>query len=267
MRIGFVGGGNMAAALIGGLQRGGADHSLRVIERDAPRREHLRATFGVEVAEAPGPELGACDVVVLAVKPGDLAQVCRGLRGNAGRTLLLSIAAGIPTDLISAWSGNESVVRAMPNTPALIGQGVSGLFARPGVSARQRADAEAILSAVGQALWFDQEALLDAVTAISGSGPAYVFYFLEALEAAGVRMGLDAAQARRLAEHTFSGAAALAAQSPEELAVLRQRVTSKGGTTAAALAHLDAKGVGAALTEAALAACERAREMARDAGG
>ena len=179
---------------------------------------------------------------------------------------MLSIAAGIPSSAIARWCGTDAVVRAMPNTPALIGRGMTGLVARAGASPGQRAAALLTLQAIGDAVWLEDEAMLDAVTAISGSGPAYVFYFIEALQAAARQMGMDAAQARHFTVQTFVGAAQLAAQSPEDVALLRERVTSKGGTTAAALAHLQAQAVGPAITAAAFAALERSREMARTYG-
>jgi pyrroline-5-carboxylate reductase len=267
MKIVFIGGGNMAAAIIGGLRnQTGAPDEILVVERDAPRRARLEQDYAVGTQPAAGPAMAGAAIVVLAVKPADVAEVCRAAAPVLGGSLVLSIAAGIPSAAIAAWSGCETVVRAMPNTPALIGQGITGLFARTGVAPAQRAAAAALLQAVGRIVWLDDEAMLDAVTAISGSGPAYVFYFIEALQETAIKMGMDAAQARGFAVQTFVGAAQLAAQSPETLAVLRERVTSKGGTTAAALARLQADGVGAAIGAAAFAALERSREMGRAYG-
>jgi len=192
--------------------------------------------------------------------------VCAGLAPYLGRQLVLSIAAGIRAGDLARWLGTPIIVRAMPNTPALIGEGVSGLAALPAVSAVQRELAEKILRAAGSVVWMDREEDLDAVTAVSGSGPAYVFYFIEALIAAAQAEGLSAAQARALAIGTFAGAAQLAARSEDPVDVLRERVTSKGGTTAAALARLDAGKVQAAIATAVRAARLRAVELGDEFG-
>jgi pyrroline-5-carboxylate reductase len=265
-RVAFVGGGNLAGALIGGLQRDAALGALHVIEIDAARRAQLERDFGATTAEAPGPALAGFDVVVLSVKPQQMAEVCRALQPLLGDALLLSVAAGIRAVDIARWCGTRRVVRAMPNTPALIGAGIAGLAALPDVDAAGRALAERILRAAGQVLWFDDETALDPVTAISGSGPAYVFRFIEALDQAGRELGFSEAQARTLALATFTGASQLAAQSGEPPALLRERVTSKGGTTAAALARLEADKVGDRIVAAAKAACARAREMGDEFG-
>jgi pyrroline-5-carboxylate reductase len=190
-----------------------------------------------------------------------MPEVCHSIRPHLDQPLVLSIAAGIRARDIARWLGTDQVVRAMPNTPALIGQGASGMAALPQVSAEQRAAAARILGAVGDVVWFDDEALLDPVTALSGSGPAYAFYFIEAMIEAGSEMGLSAEQARRLAVRTFAGAAQLAAQSDEPVRTLRERVTSRGGTTAAALAHMDATGLKQQIIAAIHAANRRAREL------
>jgi pyrroline-5-carboxylate reductase len=272
MKLAIVGGGNMAAAMIGGLREHGADDvQILVVERERERRELLERDPEVRTQAAIDPELGQADIIVLAVKPADLREVCAGLLKEApparSGALLLSIAAGMPTDSIARWCGTEAVVRAMPNTPALIGQGITGLFARPGVSAAQRAAATRILAVLGDAFWMAEEAQLDVVTAISGSGPAYAFYYMEALQEAAVRMGLEAGQARHFAIQTFVGAAQLAIQSAEPLSALRERVTSKGGTTAAALASMERDKVADGIIAGANAALERSREMAREFGG
>jgi len=267
MKLGFIGGGNMAAALIGGLRRRGtAGADILVVEPDAPRRALLEAEHGVSAQPAIDQTLAQAELIVLAVKPAQMEAVCRALRAWHSPALLVSIAAGIPSEAVARWCASQAVVRAMPNTPALIGQGITGLFARPGVSAGQRASAAAALAVIGDVVWLDDEAMLDAVTAISGSGPAYVFFFIEALQAAARQMGMDAAQARHFAVQTFVGAAQLAAQSGEDVALLRERVTSKGGTTAAALERLRADGVDTAIIAAAEAALARSREMARTLG-
>jgi pyrroline-5-carboxylate reductase len=271
MKLGIVGGGNMAAALIGGLRRGARPgDEIFVVEREGARRALLEREFAVATAAAIDPRLQASSVVLLAVKPNEVRGVCEAMRAafspDRGMPLVLSIAAGIPTAAIARWCATEAVVRAMPNTPALIGQGMTGLFARAGVGEAQRAAALHVLEGIGDCVWLDDEAMLDAVTAISGSGPAYVFYFIEALQAAAGQMGMDSAQARRFAVQTFVGAAQLAAHSTEDIAVLRERVTSKGGTTAAALACLREANVAEAISAAAHAALERSREMARELG-
>jgi len=269
MRLAFIGGGNMASAMIGGLRRHGAGapaDDIVVIEPDAARRALLAQDPAVAAVDRPDERVRQAELCVLAVKPADVAGVCASLRELGGVPLILSIAAGIPSDAIARWSACPAVVRAMPNTPALIGQGITGLYARPAVSDQQRADAGRALAGIGQVVWLDDEAMLDAVTAISGSGPAYVFYFIEALQTAACRMGMDEPQARRFAVQTFVGAAQLAAQSPESLALLRERVTSKGGTTAAGLARLESAQVAASIGAAADAALERSREMARQYG-
>jgi pyrroline-5-carboxylate reductase len=266
-RIGFVGGGNMAGALIGGLlQAGTGPRDLFALEIDAARRAHLERQFGIATAAAVDDRLFAQDVVVLAVKPQQMKEVCSTLASRIGSRLVVSIAAGIRARDIARWLGTQAIVRAMPNTPALIGQGVAGLAALAAVSAQQRAVAERILSAVGSVVWFDDESALDAVTAISGSGPAYVFYFIEAMIAAGRAEGLTEQQARSLATATLAGAAQLAARSTEPVALLRERVTSKGGTTAAALASLEADRVGAAIAKAIHAANVRAHELGDEFG-
>ncbi|BAP87740.1 pyrroline-5-carboxylate reductase [Burkholderiales bacterium GJ-E10] len=268
MKIGFIGGGNMAAALIGGLRKQGISGSaIRVVERDGTRRDVLATEFGVAATDTPDRDLLGAAVLILAVKPGQIREVCEALDAPAPGRLLVSIAAGIPSASIARWARTESVVRAMPNTPALIGEGITGAFAREGVTAQQREAATRILQAVGDAVWFGDEAMLDTVTAISGSGPAYVFYFLEALQDAAQRMGMDATQARHFAVRTCTGAARLAAQSPESLATLRERVTSKGGTTAAALAQFAQSGLHEAIVAGALAAQARSRELARELPG
>jgi len=263
MKLAFVGGGNMASALIGGLLRRGAVPAARiaVVEVSAARRAQLARELGVRVLESPDDTVGAAPLIVLAVKPGDARSACAALAGMQPRGILLSIAAGVPTAALARWSGSERIVRAMPNTPALVGQGITGAYARPAVGEEGRASATALLEAVGHVAWFGDEGMLDAVTAISGSGPAYVFRFIEALVQAAREMGMDGPQARLFAVQTFAGAAALAAQSAEPVSVLRERVTSPGGTTAAALAKMESAGVAEAIIEAAHAALARSREL------
>jgi pyrroline-5-carboxylate reductase len=267
MQVVFIGGGNMAAALIGGLLR--ADWSageLAVVEVDPQRCELLRREFGVTAITAPDASLRSAEAIVLAVKPQHLREACESARPHLAAPLVVSIAAGTRSADIARWTGVDAIVRTMPNTPALVGRGITGMTAAPRVSAAQRALAESILRAAGDVLWFEDEAQLDAVTAVSGSGPAYVFFFIEALARAGVELGLGEERARTLAVQTFVGAAHLAAHSTEPLEVLRQRVTSKGGTTAAALTWLDANAVGARISEAVHAAQRRAVELGDEFG-
>jgi len=266
-RIAFIGGGNMATALIGGLLRAGQRREqLHVVEVDSGRRTQLSREFGVSTAAAPDAALADCGVIVLAVKPQQMRTVCEALRPHAGEALLLSIAAGIRAADIARWSGASRIVRAMPNTPALVGKGITGMAALPAVSEQQRELATAILSTAGAVIWFDDEALLDPVTAVSGSGPAYVFYFIEALQQAGRDLGFSEAQSRELAIATFAGAAQLAAQSDDSISTLRERVTSKGGTTAAALSRMNADQVGQKIVAAIKAADARARELGDEFG-
>ncbi|MCW8164364.1 pyrroline-5-carboxylate reductase [Verminephrobacter aporrectodeae subsp. tuberculatae] len=265
--IAFIGGGNMASAIIGGLiDQGQPASQIEVLEPGAEAREALRSTHGVEPLPEAGAALERAQVVVWAVKP----QVFRDAAAQAGahvrQALHLSVAAGIRCDSIVRWLGCERVARAMPNTPALVRKGMSALYARPAVSAAERQSVEAIMACTGEFLWVENEKQLDAVTALSGSGPAYVFYFLEAMVRAGVGMGLSEPQAYRLAVATFAGAAELARRSDEPPAVLRQRVTSKGGTTHAALQALEDAGVGASF-EAAMHAAERRAHALGDAFG
>lgn len=267
MTIAFVGGGNMARALIGGLRKSDtAGRAMLVIEPDPAKRRQLELDFAVATAAAPADGLRLAEIVVLAVKPQQMAAVCAELRPWLAAPLVVSIAAGIRAGDLARWLGNPAVVRAMPNTPALVGHGASGLAALPSVSQAQRSAAEAILRAVGEVVWLADESLLDAVTALSGSGPAYVFYLLEALIAAGTELGLSSAQARQLAVHTVLGTGMLAAQSDEPMATLREQVTSKGGTTAAAIESLQADQVGAALIKAVRAAQRRAVELGDEFG-
>lgn len=262
MKIGFIGGGNMAIALIGGmLKRGYAAVDITVAEPLDTQRARLTRELGVNVEESAAEALHA-DVIVLAVKPQVMRQVLSAWPGLHADACVLSIAAGIRAGDISRWlRGHAAVVRAMPNTPALVGAGITGLYALPGVSAAQRRQAEAILAAVGDVVWVEEEGQIDAVTAISGSGPAYVFLFIESLEAAARELGLSAETARALAVRTFQGASELAMQDGGEPAELRARVTSKGGTTERGIAALEAHGTRQAISAAARAANERAREL------
>lgn len=268
IRISFLGGGNMATALIGGmLERGFNASDIQVVDLQADNRARLASGFGVRAIEAVDDALLDCDVLVLAVKPQQMKVALASLAGRITRPVVVSIAAGLRVADLSRWMGGyRRLVRAMPNTPALIGAGVTGLYADPSVDADGRAATERVLAAVGNTVWIGDEAQMDAVTAVSGSGPAYVFHFIEALEAAGTALGFDAATARRLAIDTVLGAAKLAAGSDEAPGVLRERVTSKGGTTEAALASLAASGMFDAIVRAVQAAEVRGRELGEQLG-
>ncbi|MBC7683451.1 MAG: pyrroline-5-carboxylate reductase, partial [Ferruginibacter sp.] len=233
--IAFIGGGNMASAIIGGLvKKGVPTNRFVVVEPWAEARAKLLADFAITAHDMPGPALDQARTVVWAVKPQMFKDAALQTRFHTKNALHLSVAAGIRSDSIAHWLGTERIVRAMPNTPALIGKGMTALFARPAVSDPDRRLIEKVLSATGETLWVGEEVQLDAVTALSGSGPAYVFLFIEAMTQAGADMGLSREQAHKLAVGTFVGASALAHQSKEPPEILRQRVTSKGGTTYAA---------------------------------
>jgi pyrroline-5-carboxylate reductase len=260
----FIGGGNMASAIIGGLlKHGRPPSSVRVIEPFEAQRVKLAQAFGVQALASADVSLAAARVVVWAVKPQLFAEAAAPCAPFIAQALQLSVMAGIRSEAIVAASGSQRVVRAMPNTPALIGRGIAGLFARTAVSADERHTVEALLAPTGTTLWVEHEDDLDAVTALSGSGPAYVFYVVEAMMQAGVGMGLSEAQARQLALATFDGAAALAQASPLHPSELRAQVTSKGGTTFAAIASLEESGVKQAFVKALQAAQARARELGR----
>jgi pyrroline-5-carboxylate reductase len=262
--IAFIGGGNMATAILAGLCRAGAPASLfTVVEPDAAQRARLHEALGIEALAQAGGVLGQAALVVWAVKPQVFAQAAAPCAAHVRAALHLSIMAGVRSQALVDATGSARIVRAMPNTPALVGRGIAGLYAREAVSADDRALAEAVLAPTGSLLWVPREADLDAVTALSGSGPAYVFYFIEAMVQAGVEMGLDAGAARRLAQETFAGAAALAMQSDESPQTLRERVTSKGGTTHAAITTLESLQVRAAFVRALHAARDRAEELGR----
>jgi pyrroline-5-carboxylate reductase len=266
--IAFIGGGNMASAVIGGLLKAGRPAaSVIVVEPWAEQRARLFAEWGVQALEAADASLAQASLVVWAVKPQLFSAAAGPCAPHVSGALQLSVMAGIRSDTIARASGSQAVVRAMPNTPALIGQGMSGLYAREAVNAAQRAEVEAVLAPTGRVLWVQHEDELDAVTALSGSGPAYVFYVLEAMMAAAEAMGLTAEQGKALALGTFAGATALAQQSSETPAVLRERVTSKGGTTYAALQSLEGDGVKAAFVKALRAAQARAKELGDEFGG
>lgn len=271
MRIAFIGGGHMATSLVGGLVRRGLDPgTLRVSDPVAAQLERLLRDFGVRGSADNGEVVRDADLVVLAVKPQDMATVARGISRVVAerRRVVVSIAAGVRLADLARWLGDGiPTVRAMPNRPALIGAGITALHAGGGVTRADREAVERLMAAAGEVVWLDDEAQMDVVTAVSGSGPAYFFLLIEALEAAGVAHGLPQATARRLAVATAQGAGRMAAESSESPAVLREQVTSKGGTTAAALEVLETSAVRAIFHHAVAAATRRSGELAREFGG
>lgn len=263
MKITFLGGGNMATALIGGLLNHGFPSSdIAVIEIGAENRARLEKSFRVQCSAEPDAASMHCDALLLAVKPQQMREACAPLQSFLKQQLIISIAAGLRLVDLSRWLGGyDRLVRAMPNTPALIGAGVTGLYAHPSVSEAERLGAERVLQAVGSTIWVNDEAQIDAVTAISGSGPAYAFLFIEALQQAAADLGFSPKQARLLSIETVLGAAKLAAQSDEPASVLRERVTSKGGTTEAALRVMAERCVKDGIVAGALAANARGAEL------
>jgi pyrroline-5-carboxylate reductase len=266
-KIAFIGGGNMARSLIGGMIATGiSNQDISVSEPKADLREKLNEDFGVSASEDNASAVMGADVVVLAVKPQVLQEVVTPL-GNLiaeTRPLLISVAAGVTSSSIERWvGGRPALIRVMPNTPALIGAGISALYANSNVSDDHRALAEKIVTAVGKTIWIEEESLMDAVTAVSGSGPAYFFYVMQAIHDAAVREGLDAKTARLLSLETALGAARLAVESTEDPGTLQKQVTSPGGTTEAAIRVLNDSGVGDALQRAVSAARARGGELAK----
>ncbi len=266
--IAFIGGGNMASAIIGGLlKRGMTASQIQVVEPWDEQRAKLHQQFpGIQVHEAPGDALASATLVVWAVKPQTYKVAALRTRFFTKTALHLSVAAGIRSDSIAHWLDTQRVVRSMPNTPALIGKGVTALFARAAVSPDDRRVVERVIRTTGDLLWLDDEKQLDAVTALSGSGPAYVFYFIEAMVQAGVDMGLSHEQAHQLAVGTFVGASELARASDEPPEILRARVTSKGGTTYAALTSMEQDQVKLQFMRAMHAARQRAAELGDEFG-
>ncbi|MBC7548503.1 MAG: pyrroline-5-carboxylate reductase [Polaromonas sp.] len=271
--IAFIGGGNMASAIIGGLIKMGTPAAfIQVVEPFAGQRSKLTQQFGVAVHALPGDALNRADLVVWAVKPQTFKEAAAQAQAHTVKALHLSVAAGIRSDSIAQWLDTEKVVRAMPNTPALVGQGMTALFARLAVTSADRQAVEAVLQPTGQLMWLQGDAegsgesQLDAVTALSGSGPAYVFYFLEAMIAAGVDMGLTRQAAHQLAVGTFVGASALAQAASEPPEVLRERVTSKGGTTYAALTVMENAHIKQHFMHAMEAARQRAIALGNELG-
>jgi pyrroline-5-carboxylate reductase len=273
--ITFIGGGNMGRAMISGLLANGFNsNQLSVVEANAATVLKLHEDFGVQGISALEQltfDFSKNNVLVMAIKPQDFNVVAKGLaaklkHASAPSPLILSIAAGIRLKDMSRWLDHARCVRAMPNTPALIGKGITGLFADAAVNQSDRELAQAICNAVGQSIWVSEEKLMDAVTAVSGSGPAYVFAFLEAMQSAGEKLGLDPASARKLAYATLEGATQLAHNSDEHAGVLRERVTSEGGTTAAALEVMKQEGWNEILEKAIDAASQRGKAMGDELG-
>lgn len=269
MNISFIGGGNMARAIIGGLKNNGFDTAnITVVEPDAEKRAQLVTEFHVQVSDSyvENPNTNVDNhVIVLAVKPQQLKEACSQLAPRLHAQLIISIAAGIRSTDISRWLKNyQAVVRVMPNTPAQIQAGVSALYAMPHVSQTQRDQATMILDAVGQTLWLNDEAKMDAVTAISGSGPAYVFYLIEALQEAAIELGLSPQESSILAIQTFAGASLLASQSTTDIKTLRAQVTSKGGTTEQGILALEAANIKKIMMSAAQAAADKSRALGDD---
>ncbi|MBD9612017.1 pyrroline-5-carboxylate reductase [Pseudomonas sp. PDM02] len=267
-RIAFIGAGNMAASLIGGLRAKGLDAAqIRASDPGAETRAKVNAEHGIVVFADNAEAIQGADVVVLAVKPQAMKAVCEAIRPSLKPDqLVVSIAAGITCASMNNWLGAQPIVRCMPNTPALLRQGVSGLFATAEVTAKQRQQAQELLSAVGIALWLNEEQQLDAVTAVSGSGPAYFFLLIEAMTAAGVKLGLPADIAAQLTLQTALGAAHMAVASDVDAAELRRRVTSPAGTTEAAIKSFQAGGFEALVEKALGAAAHRSAEMAEQLG-
>ena len=269
-RLAFIGGGNMAAALIGGLiKRGLPGERIIVADPSSDQLQRLVRSYGVKGAADNASAVSGAEVVVLAVKPQQMRSVALGLSPHlaASKPLVMSVAAGIPHAALARWFGPQiAVVRTMPNRPALNGFGATGLYAPASVGAANRALAESIMAAVSATVWVEHESQMDTVTALSGSGPAYFFLFMEALEAAAHERGLPNEIAHKLTLETAFGAAQMARQSSESLASLRDQVTSKGGTTAAALEVLDAAGLRAIVAHAVAAADRRSAELAAEFG-
>ncbi len=267
MNICFIGGGNMATALIGGmLKRGYTAAQIRVVELNSDNCKRLHDDFGVHADADLAAGVAGQDAIVLAVKPQQLREVASQLDPLLTGQFIISIAAGIRASDIARWLHTQSVVRVMPNTPALIQSGVAGLYALPEVRAAQRDLTQSLMEAVGSTVWLNEESMLDGVTALSGSGPAYVFYFIEAMQQAARELGFNETEAKRLVVDTFLGAAKLADSSHEDVAVLRARVTSKNGTTERALLSMELDNVKRSIVNAVYAAATRSKEMGDELG-
>lgn len=269
-QIAFIGGGNMATSIIGGLVKGGDVKAsmIHVSDPGAEQRARLSKDFGINVHENNLDAIAKADVVILAVKPQVMKDVLQPLQAtlSSRQPLLISIAAGISMDSLASWSGCKALVRCMPNTPALLGRGATGLFASAAVSIDQRNQADSLLSAVGLTVWVKNESEIDAVTAVSGSGPAYYFLLMEAMIAAGQKLGLSKETATRLTLQTAAGAAEMALKSDVDPAELRRRVTSPGGTTERAIATFEAAHLRDIVDAAVKAANDRGAELSQQLG-
>jgi pyrroline-5-carboxylate reductase len=268
VKICFLGGGNMASALIGGLlAKGIRAQDIAVVEQSPQARERLGAKYPVRISTAPCSAASGADVLVIAVKPQDLRAALASVSAFSKEKLVVSVAAGIGIEALVRWlGGHRKIVRCMPNTPGLIGAGITGLYAAPEVGKAEREKAETILRAVGEVVWLPEERLIDPVTAVSASGPAYVFWFIEQLAAAAVKLGIAPEEAMKLAKQTVLGAAQLAVQSAETPETLRKNVTSKGGTTEAALNVFAEEKLAERFLRAVEAASRRGAEMGRELG-
>lgn len=263
--IAFIGGGNMASALIGGLLRDGwSNESIFVIDRNQDQRARLKTTYGVQAYSSYSQFQGRGSVTVWAVKPQGLHEIASQISHLMAGSLHISIAAGIGRPDLCTWLGTERVVRAMPNTAALVGAGVTGLCAAAGIDDDDRLLVERIVKGTGACFWVEDDERMNAVTAVSGSGPAYAFHFMEGLQDAARSLGFDDARAKDLAMRVVEGAVRQALATDEALSTLRQRVTSKGGTTAAAIDVLDRRGTKDATIEAVRAAFARAGQLAKE---
>jgi len=266
MNVTFIGGGNMAAALIGGLlQQGYSATQICVVEINAGTRKKIKDEYSVTVTENLTDGIADSNIIILAVKPQQLPSVTQELAPLLKTHLVISIVAGIRTKEISRWlCGYTQIIRAMPNTPALVRAAITGLFALPKVNTEEKNSAETILKAVGSVLWIEHEELLDAVTAISGSGPAYIFYFMEAMQQAGRELGLNDTQSQQLSLETFLGAAKLVSISKESAATLRAKVTSKNGTTEYAIKAMENDEISKKIVHAIHAAYKRSKELGNE---
>jgi len=267
MKLAFIGGGNMAKALLAGLENQRFQMpNITVVERDNNKRAALEETFGITTT-TDLTALNTCETIILAIKPQQLSALAQSLAPILNQQLVISIAAGVLIQDLSRWLNNyQMIIRAMPNTPAQIQAGITGLYAMPKVSAKQKLTADQIMRAAGETVWLETETQLDAVTAISGSGPAYVFYLIEALQAAAQQLGLSEEEAKKLSIATFKGASLLADASNSTVAALREQVTSKGGTTEQGLIGLQEAEVNNAIAHAAEKAYNRAKTLAKELG-
>ena len=268
LHIAFIGGGNMASAILGGcIANGLPAANVTVVDPNASQRDALTSRWPIHALAQASDDLQAADIVIWAVKPQVLKEVALATQPHTRASALhLSVAAGVTSQSLATWLRSDNIVRAMPNTPALVGAGATALYAREGVAATDQQKVTALLEATGVVLWVPKESDLEGVTAVSGSGPAYVFYWLEAMVQAGVELGLSEQTAKQLAIATFQGAAKLADSSPESPGVLRERVTSKGGTTFEALESMRGDQVGEAIVKAMHACARRARELGEEFG-